>query len=311
MTVTVAVTVDTDNDDVSTASERTALSWRSLQLVPSLAALFAELGLAATWFVRADSQLAEVYGRSDHLLATHAAWWNAFAARGDEVGWHPHVYRRDDDGRYEPETDEGAFVAKLVTTWNELCERGYCFTSVRVGEAHCTDTVMRAFAGFGLRVDATAIPGRVRDDADRRFDWGPTPNHPYRPSVADYRVPGEPPYRNLIEVPLTTMGFRARYDRRPMLRYVNPAYHADIFREGIDRHLDGIRRSASNAVLTMVIHPDEAREHPAQHGLYAHTFDTVRSNLTYLIDAIARSGLTMRTATVRDVAAAFALEVHR
>lgn len=303
MTILLAVTVDADNDDVSISSERNALSWHALDLIPAFGDLFARRRLAATWFVRADNQLAEAYGRSDYLLARHADWWERFAERGDEIGWHPHVYRWVSD-RWQAEWDEQEFVAKLRATWADLCGRGYSFQSVRIGEAFCSDAIMRTLGTCGLRADATAIPGRTRDDLDRRFDWGPTPNQPYRPSLADYRVGGAPAYANLVEVPLTTLTFQARYDSRPLLRYVNPAYHPPIFRDGIDRYLGELDRTRSESVLTMVIHPDEALAHSTPHGLYAYSLDAVEENLAYLLEAALRAGMSVRSVTIEQLASA-------
>jgi hypothetical protein len=301
-----SVTVDVDNDGVATASERTRLSWDALEQVPALAQTFAALGLRTTWFVRADTQLEEIYGSTDHLLNEHERWWSAFRAAGDEIAWHPHVYRRDVDGSYVPETDEARFVAALERSWTDLEQRGYAFASARVGEGYCTNGVMACLQACRLRADSTAIPGRVRADDQRRFDWAPTPNRPYRPSAADYRVEGNGVANGLIEVPMTTATFEAAYDPRPLLRYMNPAYHHDVFRAGFDRYIAELGRDGAPSALTLIVHPEETVAAREPHGLYAFSASTVQQNLEYALAAATAAGWSVRPATTNEIAAAWA-----
>ena len=108
---TLCVTVDIDQDGLSFGTERDALRWDSVEAVPRLAELFEKHGVRATWFVRADNQLSEVYGSAAYLLERFATHWNALQRAGHLIAWHPHVYRRTD--RWIPETDPSRCAEQL------------------------------------------------------------------------------------------------------------------------------------------------------------------------------------------------------
>lgn len=304
MAVNLLFTIDVDNDGVE-ADERTALTWESVALIPGIKEAFDDLGLRLTWFVRADNQLRDVYGSAAYLLSEHARLWSGLEASGDEIGWHPHVcVWREELGRYLPDRDEESCARKLRETRAELSARGFGHSSVRIGEAFQGNAVMRALDELGLEVDSTAIPGRVRRDESRAFDWGPTPNEPYHPSARDYRVPGAGDALRILEVPMTTMPVRASYDPDFMTRYVNPAYHHANFREGLGRlfaagHFEG----PGERFLTLIFHPDEATPEGREHALYSFTLEGVRRNVAYLLEEIESRGLEYRALRVKDVPA--------
>ena len=69
-------------------------------------------GIPVTWFVRVDNQIADIYGRPGHLLETHRDLFERLRARGDEIAWHPHLYRRKAGG-WEQETDDAALLTAM------------------------------------------------------------------------------------------------------------------------------------------------------------------------------------------------------
>lgn len=277
MTITIVFTVDVDNDGMTGANERNALAWDSVGEVPRIAELFERRGVTATWFVRADNQLGEVYGHAAWLLRERAPLWDALRGAGHAIGWHPHVVRRDESGAFAAETDDVRCAAALRAIHASLAAEGFSFSAVRIGEAFHGNESMRALDELGLAVDSTAIPGRRRDDAARRFDWSGTPNAPYRPSAADYRVPGQPAL-SIVEVPMTAVPVQAPYDDAPLPRYLNLAYRSAIFRDAVRRHLE----RAGSEVLVTILHPEETRG-PGGHALYAHDLQTVTDNLDFLL----------------------------
>jgi peptidoglycan/xylan/chitin deacetylase (PgdA/CDA1 family) len=269
----IVFTVDVDNDGMTAENERNRLAWTSVDEVPRIAELFARRGVPATWFVRADNQLAEVYGDAAWLLAERAALWGDLRGAGHDLGWHPHIVRRE-NGAFVPETDDVRCAEALRGVHASLAAGGFTFTASRIGEAFHGNESMRTLAELGLAVDSTAIPGRRRADAARRFDWSGTPNGPYRPSAADYRVPGEPAL-DIVEVPMTAAPVQAPYDERPLPRYLNLAYRAEIFR-------DAVTRLGEVAVIVTILHPEEARV-GAEHPLYAHDLRAVAENVDFLL----------------------------
>jgi hypothetical protein len=300
--VNVVVTVDVDNDGAA-AGERTALAWTSMERLPALKAVFERVGVCVTWFVRADNQLMDVYGTAAHLLLAHEPLWARVVGAEDELGWHPHVYRWcGETRRYIGERDPARFVDQLKAAHSDLTSQGYRFASVRIGEAfHCNAT-MQAVEDLGLSVDSTAIPGRKRDDGSRVFDWASTPNHPYHPSRADYRVAGASDPRELLEVPMTTAPIRTAYDSGEVHRYLNPSFHHQIFRGAIERHLaEREALQAEEHVLTLILHPDEVVPRDRAHSLYAFSLDEVQRNMEYLVARLKELGVEHRALRMRDV----------
>ena len=301
MAVTVVLTVDVDSDRAA-ADERTSLTWTSIAWIPALKEVFDRFLARVTWFVRADNQLMDVYGTAAHLLLTHETLWSDVVGTGDELGWHPHIYGWSrQTACYVPELDPSSFVDKLNAAHSDLASHGYGFASVRIGEGYHCNATMQAVEELGLMVDSTAIPGRKRDDGSRVFDWAPTPNHPYHPSRADYRVAGTD-YRELLEVPMTTAPIKVTYDPGPMYRYLNPSFHQRIFRAALDRHVsDGEALRTGEHVITVILHPEEVVPREREHPLYSFSLPEVQRNLRYLFTRLEELGLEHRCLRMRDV----------
>jgi hypothetical protein len=298
MGVSLVCTVDIDHDGVA-LDERTALAWTSLTVIPAVKSVFDELATPLTWFVRADDQLRTVYGTAAHLLHEHAATWLELEQSGDEIAWHPHLYRWDEAAQlWNPDLDPASCADQLASVHAELEEADHTFTSTRMGEAfHCNET-MAAVESLGLRVDSTAIPGRTRRDLSRAFDWSLTPNRPYRPSSDDYRVPGRNP-REVLEVPMTSVSIQADYDAAPLPRYVNPTFHHEIFKAALDKHLAA--HAGGEEVLVTVFHLDEVCPRAEPHALYAFSMDGLRRNVAYLIERVDAAGLDHGAIRMMDV----------
>ena len=301
MAVNLVVTVDVDNDGA--AAGATSLAWTSIEWLPALKEIFERLDVCVTWFVRADNQLMAVYGTAAYVLLEHEALWSRVVGPEDELGWLPHVYRWcRQTRRYVCERDPARFVDQLKAAHSDLTSQGYGFTSVRIGDGYHCNATMQAVEDLGLRVDSTAIPGRKRGDGSRVSDWVPTPNHPYHPSRADYRVAGATDRRELLEVPMTTVPIRAAYDRCQVYRYLNPAFHHQIFIAAIERILaDREALQAREHVLTLILHPDEVVPRERAHALYAFSLDEVHRNIAYLRARLGELGVEQRALRMRDV----------
>jgi hypothetical protein len=282
LTFTIVFTVDVDQDGMTVENERNALSWESVEQVIPIGGVFAARALPVTWFVRADNQMAEIYGSVAYLLDEYRELWSSLRARGDEIAWHPHLYERNAAGVFESDLDDERCASKLRDTHAELAAQGLEFASVRIGEAFHGNSMMRTLSNLGLQVDSTAIPGRRRHDHARFFDWEPTPTQPYRPSASDYRVGGDDALP-IVELPMTMVTIKADYDPKPLPRYLSLAYRPSILREALDRHL---ATACDDAVIVTILHPEEVRPSRATaHPLYANSLDAVEENLETLLRA--------------------------
>lgn len=309
MRLFIAVTVDLDNDDLSIGDERSRLSWRGMDLVPQLADIIHASNLPVTWFVRADPQLHDYYGSSAYLLERYRDLWRDFSAAGNEIGWHPHILSVSDNGRYVPEREDARILEVLQDTHAQLLSLGYRFASVRMGEALGSNAIARTLARLGLRADSSAIPGRRRNDSSRVFDWSLTPNRPYRPSMADYRVPGEPAL-SILEVPMTVLPVQGVQEEEPLLRYANPAYRPDIFSAALERWLSSMP-PAPYQLLTLILHPDEFMRRNKEHPLYAFTPAALQSNIKTLLDGASRRNIEVGGCTIAEVETIFCRKSQR
>ena len=302
MAVNLFFTVDVDNDGAQN-DERTELSWTSIDRIPHLKDLFESFNLHLTWFIRADNQLQDIYGTAAHILLEHERLLSELERSGDEIGWHPHINEWcEQSRRYVADRDEHRCAQKLVKTRAELEAKGFKHSSVRIGEAFHGNTMMKTLDELGLEVDSTAIPGRIRSDESRTFDWGPTPNKPFHPSVRDYRVPDESDHLDILEVPMTTMLVKASYDLDFLTRYINPSYHHENFKAGLDRSFHTLcPATEGESFMTLILHSDEISFEGRAHPLYSFSLDAVRKNIAYLLEKIEAKGIERRSLRLKDV----------
>lgn len=302
-TLDIALTFDTDADlfDASLGGERQP-GWRGVaEGIPALLDLLDTLVdddgrvARATWFVRVDDQIAAVHGDAAYLLRAHAAVFERCRARGDVLAWHPHLYCRQGDGWIQ-ETDEDRLESQL-----RRCHEAFVAScgrppASRIGEAYCSPRIMATLDDLGVPRDATAMPGRVRIDDERTVDWGPTPAEPYRPSIADHRVAGEPA-RQLVEIPMTMVAVRADYDAEPYLRYIDLSFHPRALGPGLESSIPTMPH------LVTMTHPSGVLDDLVSggHGLVALTISAVAANVATIVEACRRAGRPHRFVTIDEL----------
>lgn len=295
-----ALTFDLDPDifdeSISSSNARTNLSWRGIsEGVPAIRdAIDAFLpGVPVTWFVRVDNQIADIYGRPGHLLEAHRDLFENLQARGDEIAWHPHLYRRSGDG-WEQETDDTALLTAMQAAIADMRALGFDPHCGRIGEAYGSTGLMTAFDACGIAFDSTAMPGRRRVDGERMVDWLDTPCHAYRPSRADHRVPGSPAHE-VIEIPMSMLKVKARYDAEPFLRYLDLSYRTEAVAGGMDALV------ATARSLVTVTHPSALMPEFAPkggHGLLSFDLANMTRTLRLLAEAADAAGRELRFVTL-------------
>lgn len=258
-----------------------------------------EKSLPVTWFVRADGQVKENIGDTAGLLRGWSKFWQEVKSQGGEIGWHPHLYKRDDQG-WRPIRDPKRLASEAEHIWRDIAGSGWHPQICRIGESVCSTELMCFLDSVGILVDATALPGRARDDGLRWFDWMGTPNTPYHPARCDYRRPaqtlgssdkveGEEPL-GIIEIPFTMAEIRAPYDStdpaaKPPRRYLDLSYDPDRFRRGVVPFLK------SWNYLVAVIHPLQASERDIpEGGLVVGGTDVLKKNLQTILENLEEIG---------------------
>jgi hypothetical protein len=247
-----------------------------------------------TWFVRVDNQLEALLGSATHLLTTYRALWEERLRRGDELAWHPHLYRRR-DGRWVQDAEGPRLRRALRRSYQAMSDWGVRPRSSRIGEAYMHPAVFQVLEDLGVEVDSTAMPGRRRWDATRLIDWAPTPASPYYPSRCDYRVPGHPAFRTL-EVPMSMATVRAAYDTAPVLRYVDLSFRHEALRNGLRAML------ASASVLVTVVHPSGLVP-LGHHGLIGFGPGDFRRNVDLVVTEAVRGGRELHFALLGECGA--------
>jgi hypothetical protein len=293
------LTIDTDPDSLTgKVIDRQRLEWRGLEqiddLLESLGPLRNRWGaVPITWFIRADGQLRDVLGSSFYLLERFESLWARVTAAGDELGWHPHLYRQTRSKEAVLITDPSEAVDEIKRLWDDLSSRSFRAVSFRNGEGWHYPCTVATVEEIGFSWDSTAVPGR-RGNAEHPMDWTGTPNHPYFPDPIDIRQPGNT--RSLLEIPMNTWRLKAAYDPEPRLRYINPAVHEELFKAALST-LE-LNAATGLQLWTFILHPGEILNGGVADQLYPRLAATVCRNLGTFAESLAAMGHSVEFMTL-------------
>jgi hypothetical protein len=182
--------------------------WKVEEVLPWLRAarrrFEAEFGqpLHYGFYIRADTQIEEMYGDPAWALKTFRSELEELAASGDTVGLHMHTWRWH-------EQEKRWYTEAWDEPWLENCFRkgfesfraalGAPVFAFNPGE-YMDNVLFRLLCQEGVKVVIAPVPGErfegVTDDGSGLgffFDWRRTPGHPYYPSRHDYQSPGPDP----------------------------------------------------------------------------------------------------------------------
>lgn len=186
--------------------------------------------IRTTWFIRLDQNMEEIYGRAEYMFSAHLAEIEWLKEQGHEIAWHIHPYIRR-NGAWMQNADLPS-VLEEVYRFFPVAERYGIAHTVRFGWGYQASELMALLSKLGCRVDSSAIPRPRYSWANQNTDWSLAPREPYRPSASNYQEAGED--LNILEVPMTTAVIPASYDNgQRIYRYINPAYHHDIFQRAM------------------------------------------------------------------------------
>lgn len=229
-------------------------------------------GWRATWFLRIDPDV--------DLFVAQAGLLQDLVARGHAIGWHYH-------GPSE-RMEEFARCAR---------QRGLAVS--RIGFGYGSNSIFQTLSAAGFKVDSTAMPRPKYPWTTPGVDWTGSPDTPYRPSLADYRSPGSPSH-DLLEIPISCAEVAAPEDTQRVVRYLNPAYHPRMFRQGLQGWIGG------HDHLVTITHPYELLNGPS-HGLLAFDAAAFEENVT-TIEALAAPRGGCEFVTLNEMAARAPME---
>jgi hypothetical protein len=188
-----------------------------------------------------------------------------------EIGWHPHIFG---DGHLAVR-EESLLLSELRNILNQSAFARLC-RLVRVGACQSGNSIM-GLLSESFDIDSSAMSQCSRKDHLRWYDWTDTHGAVYKPSVADYRVPGVISH-SILEVPITTLKVFAPYDEYPKRRILNPAIKSSIFKKSVEQSADYL---ASLDCLVAACHAEEL-ESGYVNDLYVYGLDNFFDNLKFL-----------------------------
>ncbi len=246
-----------------------------------------------TWFIRCDNQIKSIFNDNAYLVLKNEKLLSELQKNGDEIGWHPHIYRKKNN-MWCLETRDDILKKKLQDSFNSI-SHFFKIKSVRMGESYQSNESMKLLNDLGLQVDSTALPGRKRNDTDRFFDWIDTPHHPYYPSMIDYRVPGSDSL-NILEVPMSTIPIKTEYDSISLDRYINLSFYNDLMRDNFESILK------RNDFIVTITHPFEIIPiNSSKHGLLSFDIGEFQKNFINMLEICERIKRPYKFITMSEV----------
>ena len=173
------------------------------------------------WYFRTDPQIAEVYGRPDHVFVKFPQHVAQLQARGDYFGVHAHAIRWSEhrhlwvhdfeDGQWHAHSTR--FALDAYARW-----AGGPAQRFRSGAGFLTNGIVDVIDQYGVQVDLTLEPvsgwGLAASDVIAGGDSSPivgpytdchiAPRVPYRPARHDFRVRARRHGRSVVMIPLST-----------------------------------------------------------------------------------------------------------
>ena len=243
-----------------------------------------ETPIPVTWFIRCDDSVAATTGEASGLLHSLDKFIERRAAKGDEFGLHPHLYRCS-EGKWIPE-DVPALQMEQIERAAMGWQRFFGLTPrlTRMGEAVMNNTMAKCLDVLGVEIDSSALSSRKRFDNGFQFDWTNTPASPYHPSIEDYRRPanGNESSHRFIEIPFTMLPIKGPQDKESVKRYCNLAFKAELIQTAI-------LSIEKPEFIVAVVHPHELFVNDHEHPLIAYDPTSIEKNITnlrYIFDNI-------------------------
>ena len=227
MTIPAFLSVDVEPDAFQ-LSRRDPQGWKgyraTIEVVERLrSALSARIGASPRfgWYVRMDPQIAEVYGRPEHVLTAFPDQVARLQAGGDYFGVHAHAIRWSEHHQLWVHDFEDAswhthstrFALDAYARWAGAPARRF-----RSGAGFLTNGIVDVIDQCGVKVDLTLEPvsgwgltaSAITAGADSSPIFGAytdchtAPRVPYRPARQDFRVRARRDGRDVVMIPLAT-----------------------------------------------------------------------------------------------------------
>jgi hypothetical protein len=244
------LSIDIDNDFISTPRNVKELSWNGLNyglplLLKSIDNLAIELKkiFKITIFCRADWQIKTMMGSSTWVFEKTREVIDKPNLQGTLIDyqWHPHLYTFKND-IWSFTLDSTEQCQQLEETYSDLFSAGLNISCSRIGECFFSDTILCTLEQLNIAVDSTALPGR-----DLGYvDWTSAQRSIFYPQVS---VEGTITKSTLLEVPFSMISILAPYDEIARERYLNIIYQ--------NKYVSKAIKNYSGEYIVTIAHPYE------------------------------------------------------
>jgi hypothetical protein len=333
LNIVIACDVDPDRETFIPGQKPDILAWKGmLEGIPRGKEQTARLKDSLshtpvfTWCLRVDHQVKQLCGSYEYVLSTHQKFLADLEQSGDELAWHPHFWRRDDQlGKWYQELADREFQVKMLDDASAAFQKTLPgrAKSARMGWAYHNNLTYAKLEKLGVEIECSAIPGmrilppneQIHDDG--YYDWYGTPDEPYFPSREDFRRPakaGEGEVK-VLEVPVFmthswawglfagAILSRKKKTISPLTgALARPSYIVNITGKPqlfgpILSALNSRLKSADRITFLTYFHADELVENV--HPVYK--LEHMITNLTSVLDAARRHDATVKFLRAQDL----------
>jgi hypothetical protein len=224
------------------------------------------LGVQLNWFLRADPQIEQTWGRADWAAEVCPRIIRTIIDHGDYSGIHPHLWRWSEERReWFNDLSDPAWTRECLQTAIEGYSRIFSRQpeACRFGDRWLNQHAVELMRELGIRYDLTLEPGMVdtpiHDDPHATGwlpDYRPAPREPYVPSRENFLLRAKQPgdASSLWMLPLTTSAPAWRLVRRwPYFLKASRSPNLALSSSHVWPHIRNELNRESNNPLTMVL----------------------------------------------------------
>lgn len=273
-----------------------------------------------TWFIRSDEQMNELYDDSAWTVKNFIDCWGWLEHDGDEIGWHPHLWRWNERFKsWYAEIEDVSWIENCLEQGYNRFPKQFKLTSCRMCWNFHNNVTMNKVNELGLKVDISALPGQKsirpcnESTSSPNYDWEITREDPYIPSQSDYRREANQNEHSLdiLEIPITNFQIPLPWQiKRVLKKLLRPnkgtptgtksamktTGHPHFFKLGARRKFLDAKENNCTSFLVSYFHADELLVEKGFSSL-----SNFKHNLKFIAEASKKYEVPFRFLTAKEV----------